>query len=188
MKGLLLLLTVAIVSPLAAQKKCKTGKPCGDSCIAKDKVCRIGTSAPARVVSSSTATARPPDSAQWVASSVTVHYYRIDCAAAKALPPEGRRYFATEQEAANTGYTPSPDPGCASPPTTWTAASPTTLSGLPAGDSTWPYAAGRNGSVYYSNQPTCVYLQRIDPSERVYFRTAPEAGAYRLTRSMNDGC
>lgn len=41
---LLLLLTVAILAApgtAEAQKTCKKGKPCGDTCIAKEKTCRV---------------------------------------------------------------------------------------------------------------------------------------------------
>jgi hypothetical protein len=32
---------VLLASGSAEAKKCKTGKPCGDACIAKDEVCKI---------------------------------------------------------------------------------------------------------------------------------------------------
>ena len=40
---LTLLFVILTPSILDAQRNCVKGKPCGRSCIARDKVCRIGT-------------------------------------------------------------------------------------------------------------------------------------------------
>ena len=45
---LALVLGVGMSSAASAAPDCKTGKPCGDSCIAKDKTCHIA-SKPAKV-------------------------------------------------------------------------------------------------------------------------------------------
>ena len=47
MRCAILLFAIATVGwPLEAQKNCKTGKPCGNTCISRDKVCHIGTAPP----------------------------------------------------------------------------------------------------------------------------------------------
>lgn len=43
MKILVVALMLLIAGPLEAQRNCRTGKPCGNTCIARDKVCRVGT-------------------------------------------------------------------------------------------------------------------------------------------------
>lgn len=122
----------AVPSALQAQN-CKKGKPCGRSCIAQDKVCRIGAPTPppaSRPVakpdtaSSGAATrlgiaaiglpdssAVHPDST-WVASFADAVYFRTGCVASKDLAPANRRYFRSEDAAKAAGYRRSQTPGC----------------------------------------------------------------------------
>ena len=118
------------ISEVEAQKKCTKGIPCGNTCIAANKTCRIGTSS--------------------------------------TTPETTPKPLATTAPATGT-----------------TARAPLDI---PAGDSTWGWTAARSGDVYYANVQSCVYLQRVQAGQRIYFRTSKEAEAYGLTRSLNSGC
>ena len=109
----LLLLTPALAS---AQKNCTKGIPCGNTCIAANKTCRIGSAAPAsapaaRATRPDTA-AVPGPSAPWVASSIGRTYYRNGCAGARKLKAENRIYFTSEDDAKAAGLRRSAARGC----------------------------------------------------------------------------
>jgi len=112
MKRLLLLLAVAALITLPAsadaQKRCVKGKPCGNTCIAANKTCRIG-STPSRPLLTRL---QLSDTLQWVASSQGQVYYRRGCSTANALSPKNRIYFRTEKEAQKAGYKRSKSRGC----------------------------------------------------------------------------
>lgn len=120
MRRLLVLAVAAlIVFPVAAeaQKRCVKGKPCGNTCIAVNKTCRVGTPSDAPPPSATTpATAAAPvqsaDSLLWVASSRGQVYYRRGCTNASRLAPENRIYFRTEEAAQRAGYRRSTSRGC----------------------------------------------------------------------------
>lgn len=121
MRRLLLPILAAILLVPAtadAQKRCVKGKPCGNTCIAVNKTCRIGTPSPAPSASGRrpiAATATPPgpaDSLLWVASSRGHVYYRRGCSGANELAPANRIYFRTEGEAQQAGYRRSTARGC----------------------------------------------------------------------------
>jgi hypothetical protein len=116
-----LLLAVAAfgVFPVAAdaQKNCRKGIPCGNTCIAANKVCHIGTpSTPPTtsptLASSDSAAVVPKDAAAWVASSRGHTYYRRGCSTANRLSPANLIYFRTEGEAERAGYRRSTSHGC----------------------------------------------------------------------------
>jgi hypothetical protein len=104
---------LAVASNADAQKNCRKGIPCGNTCIAADKVCPIGTpsSPPSTSRSDSTAVTQK-DSMAWVASSRGHTYYRRGCTTAKRLSPANLIYFRTEQEAQRAGYQRSRSRGC----------------------------------------------------------------------------
>ena len=110
-----------------AQRRCVKGRPCGNTCIAVDRTCRIGTpqTAPAATVStaepaptrlaedtSAAETAETESEAPWVASSRGSTYYRNGCTAGNRLSPANRIYFASEEEAQRVGYRRSRSRGC----------------------------------------------------------------------------
>lgn len=121
---LLALASLALPSSAQAQKRCTKGIPCGNSCIAANKVCRIGSSAPAPraatappVVSTRRMAAVPEDSIgaprqEWVASKKGRTYYRVGCGGANGLAKKNVIHFATEDEALLAGYTRSRAKGC----------------------------------------------------------------------------
>lgn len=103
--------------PLGAQPQCKKGKPCGNSCIAANKTCHIGTAAPqAKSIDSAarllTIPAKVTGDSAWVASFADGVYFLASCPAAQDLAPANRRYFKTEESAKVTGYRKSRTPGC----------------------------------------------------------------------------
>lgn len=101
-------------SELDAQKRCTKGKPCGNSCIAQDKVCRIG--APTTTTSPPPAARQvqpPTTTGAFVASSRGTVYYPSACSAAKDLAAANRIYFKSEQEAQAAGYRRTTNRACA---------------------------------------------------------------------------
>lgn len=97
--------------------RCTRGVQCGNTCIAANKTCRIGTAAPApapppaRATSASATTGSATDSA-WVASSRGSMYYRRGCKGAGDLAPQNLIYFRSEEAAQRAGYRRSVQKGC----------------------------------------------------------------------------
>ena len=109
-------LSLLAVSNAEGQKNCRKGIPCGNTCIAANKVCHVGTpstpttsSAPTRTDSSAVA---PTTEMAWVASSRGHTYYRRGCSTANRLSPGNLIYFRTEEEAQRAGYRRSRSHGC----------------------------------------------------------------------------
>ena len=96
----------------AAQRNCKKGIPCGNSCISADKVCRIGQApAPkpsaeptAQTLTSRASSISAPTNGPWVASVDGTVYYRSECATAMKLSEDERIYFDTEIDAKIQGF------------------------------------------------------------------------------------
>lgn len=104
-----------------AQKNCNKGKPCGNSCIARNKTCRIGTTAPAPAAQSGRADSVRPalttaagqaTAGEWVASSRGRTYYKAGCSGGNKLAKANLIYFKTENEAKAAGLTRSRQKGC----------------------------------------------------------------------------
>lgn len=118
-RSILLALLIAILPAAAfAQKVCKKGIPCGNTCIEANKVCRIGSSAPTPAASAAPRATRTDTTtvagatAPWVASSIGRTYYRNGCAGASKLKVENRIYFTSEDEAKAAGLRRSAARGC----------------------------------------------------------------------------
>ena len=110
-------LSLLAVSYAEGQKNCRKGIPCGNTCIAANKVCHVGTpSTPSSTspapASSDSAGVVPKDAAAWVASSRGHTYYRRGCSTANRLSPANLVYFQTEEEAQRAGYRRSTSRGC----------------------------------------------------------------------------
>lgn len=118
MSRLLLAVVTLIALPAAAdaQRRCVKGKPCGNTCIAVSKTCRVGTPAytPPQQTPPDPAVTRtePAASLPWVASSRGEVYYRRGCSNANCLARANRLYFRTEEEAKRAGYRRSTSRGC----------------------------------------------------------------------------
>lgn len=61
-RSVLVLLVLLLPVSVTAQPRCNKGKPCGNSCIAQSKTCRIGTPVPAPTKREPTTSTRPPTS------------------------------------------------------------------------------------------------------------------------------
>ncbi len=113
----LLGLSLLIAGSAEGQKNCRKGIPCGNTCIAANKVCHIGTPSTPPTTSTaptgndSTAVA-PTNNMAWVASSRGHTYYRPGCSTANRLSPANLIYFRTEEEAQQAGYRRSTSRGC----------------------------------------------------------------------------
>jgi len=109
------------VDPAAAQKNCVKGKPCGNSCISRDKTCRIGTTTKPKETTTPKAKTAPasrsdsdgvPSEMSYVASSRGRVYYWVGCSGWKSLSKSNLRWFKTSADAESAGYTPSTSPNC----------------------------------------------------------------------------
>lgn len=106
-----------------AQRRCTKGIPCGNTCIAADRVCRIGTSQAPRdpapgtqpqalIGGGLTAASRDSASFEWIGSVDGAIYYRATCPMAMRLWPEERIRFRAESDAVARGYRRSRVVGC----------------------------------------------------------------------------
>lgn len=113
MRALLaLVLVLALPSTLDAQKNCTKGIPCGNTCIARDKVCRVGTPAPAPLSSTAPAGKLLDPAYPWVASPRGRTYYANvkSCSGMKQL--KSHLFFKSEDEALEKGLVRSRQRGC----------------------------------------------------------------------------
>ncbi len=109
----LLGLGILVASNAEGQKNCRKGIPCGNTCIAANKVCHIGTRAtPASTSRNDSTAVAQQDSTAWVASSRGHTYYRRGCKTANRLSRANLIYFRTEEEAQRAGYRRSTSRGC----------------------------------------------------------------------------
>lgn len=113
--ALAVVLTLVCAGSVEAQPNCRKGKPCGNTCIAQNRTCRIapaGESAPRRPAQGSSqallampATGAPVDSLlPWVAAEDRRLYFASACAGAAAIPAGQRRYFRGEDNLQRIGY------------------------------------------------------------------------------------
>lgn len=115
--AVVVLLSVLLPATVTAQRQCKKGIPCGNSCIAATKVCRIGTepardsSAPA-VQSLFGQAVQQDETWPWVAGVDGLVFYRSACAVAQRLHPDERQYFANVDDAMRAGFRRSRAKGC----------------------------------------------------------------------------
>jgi hypothetical protein len=102
-------------SPALAQKRCVKGIPCGNTCIAATKTCRIGTGSATTARPTAPAAVTIPDSMHFVASTRGRTYYWVGCSGWKSLAPANLRFFKTAADARATGLNVSKQSGCAGP-------------------------------------------------------------------------
>ena len=121
--AVLLLVGLSWPVSLHAQKNCKKGIPCGNTCIAANKVCRIGTTSPAPAplvdakaapLASVASVAVKDLNAPWVAFKDGSIYYRnvMGCEVARVPVKAERVYFKSEDDAKHAGLTASREAGC----------------------------------------------------------------------------
>lgn len=114
---------MAAVAPAAleAQKVCTKGKPCGNTCIAANKTCRVGTGTAtqgnrAPAAAPATRSVQVPEGMQYAASTRGSTYYYVGCSGWRSLSPSNLRWFETREDAEKAGLRPSAQAGCAGPP------------------------------------------------------------------------
>jgi micrococcal nuclease len=162
---LIVLALLASTAPLEAQKNCSKGKPCGNTCIARNKTCHVGTgtarSAPARAESPANAASPAkatdvlvPRDAFFVASSRGRVYYATHCNAWRSLSAANLRWFPTAEAAEAAGYTPSTAPNCAPTAVRKPTETPEAAPPIPAGP---PRMAAKCtvSTVYDGDTVTC---------------------------------
>jgi hypothetical protein len=125
MQSLFIRTAILVVAFLAAgatsavaQKRCTKGIPCGNTCIAANKTCRVGTptSRPATSQATSVSAVVPPGT-QYVASRRGTTYYYVGCNGWKSLAAANLIYFKSVEEARAAGLKPSAQAGCSGPAT-----------------------------------------------------------------------
>lgn len=114
MRSLVVALAALMLLSSAAlgQPNCRKGKPCGNTCIAQNRTCRVGPPSPAsttpraapsqanRLLSAEEATPLP-----WLAVSSTRTYYASACSGAARIPVSDRTLFRLEEGLQRIGYT-----------------------------------------------------------------------------------
>jgi len=117
MRLLILLGVLVVAAPpaLEAQKNCKKGIPCGNTCIAANKVCRIAppaAPAPRPLTSTAPAGSLYHKDYPFAASPRGRTYYRNvrECNGVGRLA--SRIYFKTEEDAIAAGLSRSRQEGC----------------------------------------------------------------------------
>lgn len=134
----LVLVLLFVGAEAEAQRNCRKGIPCGNSCISASKTCRIGAPrAPAReaaerepdverqadaevtsvpVVRSLLSSADAPAPAlrpvRYVGSAAGNVYYPVSCAVAREIPDALRVYFQSDEAARLLKYVRANSPGC----------------------------------------------------------------------------
>jgi hypothetical protein len=115
---LTLVALMMMAAPLAAQRNCKKGIPCGNPCISANKVCHIGSSAPPDskppTLVAVPSVALKDGSASWVAFRDGSIYYRnvMGCEAARVPVKAERVFFRTAEDAKRAGLIASKEPAC----------------------------------------------------------------------------
>ena len=203
-----------IASDAMAQPRCTKGIPCGNSCIAANKVCRTGPGSATRGGEPTTApnveavaagalglgnfsalADRSNPRLPWVVSRAGGTYYRNGCGGGARIPPKERLYFRTEGEVQRIGFARATDSqdACDAKALAWhralidSAASPVATSVErveSAADSSW--VASVADGVYFRRG--CSASQDLAPANRKYFRTEAAAIAEGYRRSRTLGC
>lgn len=144
----LLLLAIGAAEAFA-QRRCTKGIPCGNTCIAANRNCRVGadsTTSSGGIASQPTPAARVPEGMQFVASTQGRVYYFVGCSAWRSLSTANLRFFRTAAEAKAIELEPStavrgapgPQARAAAPVAAVVAATtvPVTMTGTPGADCT----------------------------------------------------
>lgn len=190
----LLLASISVPGSLAAQPNCRKGIPCGNSCIAANKTCRIGSSSTPRTTApvpagSALLGATPPDSdVQWVGSVADRVYFVATCSAALDLAPANRVDFASQADAVKLGFRPSRVPGCGAP-AAGRVAEDASLEPPDASVNPWVAEITPVGArLYFRNSSDCVEASVIPTANRRYFKDTVQAEAAGYKRSPRAKC
>lgn len=121
-------LPVLLATPSSAEAQvCRRGKPCGNTCIARNRTCRVGpgtaraagaagTTPPVTATSSSNSmNVTVPEGMTFVASTRGRTYYWVECTAWRTLAAANLQFFAAREEAEEVGLTVSAQAECRGP-------------------------------------------------------------------------
>ena len=118
-------LVITLAQPADAQPNCRKGKPCGNSCIAQNRTCRVGgassgsstaegsePNAPSRAAPLYTPsdadrrqrTERSDTLMPWVAAMSPSVYFASACSGAATISADRRLFFRTEENLQRIGY------------------------------------------------------------------------------------
>jgi endonuclease YncB( thermonuclease family) len=117
---LLALLVWALLPETGSAQVCTKGKPCGNTCIAQNRTCRVGpgtTRAAGTATTPATPAAPPPqtavpEGALFVASTRGTTYYFVGCSGWRGLAQANLRWFRSREEAVAAGLRRSTQSGC----------------------------------------------------------------------------
>jgi hypothetical protein len=202
------LVVTALALPLReaeAQRNCSRGKPCGNTCIAQNRTCHVGTPTerptpppPARSTPAAAPPPRPTAPAPAAATVPTIAtavdgYYALDSIEAREVAEARARALARRDAARRGSVDPGGDldlgvdePAAPSMPSRASAVPPARQSREPANAGSALWVASSRGRTYY--KAGCSGANALSPANRIYFRTEAEAQAAGLTRSRTSGC
>lgn len=198
----LALLIFGAAGELEAQRRCTKGIPCGNTCIAANRTCRVGTTPrqPTPPPPSRTPAAAPPTRA-----AVPAPASEAPAPAAGLAVPGVPGYVALDsielREVQEARQRALDRLGITAPPTA--AAAALTLeearrqdaaaraareaaSNAPSRATSGPWVASRRGSTYYRSG--CSGARQLAAQNLVYFQSEEEARQAGYSRSRQSGC
>jgi hypothetical protein len=181
------------LSEADAQRRCSKGIPCGNTCIAAGRTCRVGTPSanpqPPTQMPSTPSSPPPPGTLLPQAATPTVDsataqqqglavpgvpgFFALD--SIELLEVQAARMRALERQRAHGGM--------AGAPTLTTPAPP---SSAPSATQGGPWTASRRGSVYY--RTGCRSANELAAQNRIFFQSEEEAQEAGYRRSTAAGC
>lgn len=186
----------------AAQRNCTRGKPCGNTCIAQDRTCRVGT--PSSTPTSPPAR-RPAPAAPPVAPPVAPAPTVAAPAVSETVDPDEelavaafRAFYRAKRDSARSMVSDTartraapPDQAGLSPADARRAddaarAQRTAAANDPARRSGGPWVASVRGDTYY--RTGCSGGNQLAVGNRIYFQSEAEAQAAGYRRSRSSGC
>lgn len=191
------------LSLAGAQRNCRTGIPCGNTCISANRTCRVGTipSAPTGAPTTQPVPGAPPPvpaaglpqgapesptsaptSAALIVPGVpgyvaldSTELIEVQAARLRALE---RRFGGDSRQSRGDANTPRPD-------STGRDGSPR-ANAADQRDTSLPWVGSNRGKVYYRNG--CRAGSELSPANRIYFASEEAAQAAGYRRSTSSGC
>lgn len=158
-----------LAAPADAQKNCTKGKPCGNTCIAANKTCRVGTGTAVQATTPANSNAVVvPEGALYVASTRGVTYYAVTCRGWRSLAPSNLRWFKSLDEATAAGLRPSAQAGCGVAVTPAAAAAASSVLGpapAPGSSATCTISVVVDGDTVHCREGQKVRLLLVDAPE-----------------------
>lgn len=198
----LVLLTLGAAGELEAQRRCTKGIPCGNTCIAANRTCRVGTTPrqPTTAPAARTPAAAPP-AAPLAAAAAPLIAPASEGLAVPGVPGyvaldsiELREVQEARQRALDRLGIASPRAESTPALTLEQAraldaqarAAREAAAGAPNRASNGPWVASSRGTTYYRNG--CSGARGLAVQNRIYFQSEEEARAAGYRRSTARGC